>query len=68
MWMIVEDDGDLNKYFGVELGRCTDGSTHTRQPLLTQRIINFILGMDKESDKPTPVVNTNLEKRGISTK
>ena len=36
----IEDDGELNKYLGIELKRSPDGSIHLRRPYLTQRILN----------------------------
>ena len=52
----IEDDGELNKYIGIELDRRPYGSINIRQPYLTQRILNMIQQMDKSSAKPTPAV------------
>ena len=41
----IEDDGEFNKYLGIELDRRPYGSIHLIQPYLTQRIINMIPGM-----------------------
>ena len=58
----IEDDGELNKYLGIDLDRCPDGSIHLRKPYLTQRILNMIPGMDKSRANPTPVVKSPLVK------
>ena len=41
----IEDDGELNRYIGIDLDRLPDGYTHLRQPYLTKIIINPIPGM-----------------------
>ena len=43
----IEYDRDLNKYLGIELEHCPDGSIYISQSYLTQRIVNIIPGMDK---------------------
>ena len=49
----------------MELDRLSDGSIHIRYPFLSQRIIHLIPGIDKASNKPTPVLNPPLlEKEG----
>ena len=58
----IEDDGDLNKYPGIDLDRCPDVSIHISQTYLTQMIPSMIPVMDKSSDKPTPEVKPPLEK------
>ena len=58
----IEDDGELNKYIGIDLERHPYGSIHLRQSYLTQRILNMIPGMDKSIDKPAPAVNPPLAK------
>ena len=56
----IEDDGELNKYRGIDLDRHPYGSIHTSQTYLTQRIINMISDIEKSSAKPTPTVKTPL--------
>ena len=51
----MEDDGELNKYLGIDLDRRSDGSTHLR-------LINMIPGIDKSSSKSTPGVKPPLSK------
>ena len=58
----MEDDGKLNKYLGIELFICPDGSINIRKSFFTQIIINMILYMDKAISKPTPGVKNILEK------
>ena len=58
----IENDGELNKYLGIELDRRPDISIHIRQPYLTQIILNVIIGMGKSSANPTPAVKPPLEK------
>ena len=58
----MEDDGELNKYLGIDLDRRSDGSTHLSQPYPTQSIINMIPGIDKSSSKSTPAVKPPLSK------
>ena len=48
-YLNIEDDGELNKYLGVELDRHPYGSIHMRQPYLSQIILNMIPCMDKSS-------------------
>ena len=58
----TKGNGNLNKYLGIELQHCPDGSIQLRQPYLTQRIINIVPGLDKSSDKPTPEFKPPLAK------
>ena len=58
----MEDDGELNKYLGIDLDHRSDGSTHLRQPYPTQSIINMIPGIDKSSSKSTPAVKPPYQK------
>ena len=60
---------ELNKYLGIYLDRCPDGSIYLRQHYITQSIINLIPGMENSSDKPNPVVKPHLQKnRDINPK
>ena len=43
----IEDNGDLNKYIGIDPDRLPYGSIHIIHNYLTERTINMILGMDK---------------------
>ena len=58
----IEYDGELNKYFGIDLDHHPYGSIHISQPYITQRILNMITGMEKSSAKPTPAVKPPLAK------
>ena len=58
----IEDNGEPEKYPGIDLYRHPDISIPLRQPYPTQRIINITPGMKKSSDKPTPVVKPPLAK------
>ena len=49
-----EDDGDLNKYLGIELVCVKYGSIHIIHTYFTQMITNLILGTDKPSAKTNP--------------
>ena len=62
----IEDGGELNKYLRTELDYRPDRSIHLRQCYLFQRIINMIPGMDKYSAKPTPAINSPLNKYEVS--
>ena len=65
----IEDDGELNKYLGVELYCLPDVSIHLGQPYLIQIIPNIIPGMDKSRYNPTPVVKACPAKKwGIPSK
>ena len=59
----MEDDGDLNKYLGIELDFRPDVSIHIIQPYITQRILNMIPGMENPSTMPTPAVKPPLAKK-----
>ena len=59
----IEDDEELNKYIGIDLGHIPDASIHILNLFLAQWIINLIPGMDKASFKPTPVVKPLIEKK-----
>ena len=50
----IENDGDINKYLGMELNHCPDLSIHLRQPYPTQIFLNIILGMENSSTNPIP--------------
>ena len=50
----IENDEELKNYPGIELDRRPYGPIHLRQPNLTQKILNIIIGMDKSSADPTP--------------
>ena len=62
VYLKIEDDGEINKYLGIELDRRPYGSIHLRQTYLTQIILNMIPGMEKSSAKTTPAVNPPLAK------
>ena len=62
----IEDDGELKKYFWIELDRRPYGSIYIIQPYLTQRFISMIPGMDKSSAKPTPAIKTPLAKNELA--
>ena len=42
VYLNIEDDGELNKYIGIELERRQYGSIHIWQPYLTKTILNMI--------------------------
>ena len=52
--------GELDRYMGIELDHCPNGSVHICRPLLAQKIIGFYLGMCKENSKSTPEFNPPL--------
>ena len=58
----IEDDGELNKYLGIELDCRPDGSIHLSQSYLSQNILNMIPVMDKLSANPAPAVKPPLAK------
>ena len=49
-----QDDGDINKYLGIELVCVKYVSIHIRQTYFNQMITNLILGTDKPSAKTNP--------------
>ena len=62
-YLKIENDGEINKYLGIELDRFPYGSIHIRQPHLSQSIINLIPGMYKSSANPINVVKPPLGKK-----
>ena len=58
----IEDDGELNKYIGIDLDRQPEISINIWHILPTQRIIDLILGMDKAISKPNPMIKITPEK------
>ena len=59
---VFTDDGDLDKYLGVDVKRKKEGSIELTQPHLTERILNQ-LGMDDAvNPRPTPVTKPLLHK------
>ena len=58
----IKYDGDINKYLGIDLYLRPYISIHSRQPYLTQIILNMIPVMYKSSSKPTPAVKFPLKK------
>ena len=59
-YLNIEEDGDLNKYIGINMVRRPYASIYPRHPYLTQRILDMIPNMNKSSDKPTPGVKSYL--------
>ena len=58
----IDDDGEPNKYFRIDLDRLPYFSIRLSRPYLTQIIINMIPVIDKSSSAPTPAVKPPLEK------
>jgi histone deacetylase 1/2 len=56
------DDGDLNKYLGVDVKRHKDGSIELTQSHLIQRFLDVIGIDDKHNPRPTPAVKPVLSK------
>ena len=56
----IEYDREIKQYLGMKLDHFPHGSIHIRNPYLTQSNINLIPGIEKSSDKMTPVANPHL--------
>ena len=52
----IEDDGELNKYLGIDLDRRSDVSIYLRQPYLTKSILDMIPDMYNSNTNPTLTV------------
>ena len=54
----IENDGELNKCFGIELYHRPDGSIHLSHSYLTKKILNTVTGIYQSSTNTTPAVKT----------
>ena len=59
----IKDDEYLRNYLGIYLDHRPYGSSHIRQPYITQRIMSMIPVIDKSSSNPDPAVNPPLAKK-----
>eukprot|EP00957_Ditylum_brightwellii_P197618 15055429-Ditylum_brightwellii.AAC.2 len=56
---LLTDEGDIDKFLGIELKHNKDGSFEMTQPHLTERIIK-LLGLEKEDNKWKTSANSRL--------
>ena len=59
---VFTDDGDLERYLGVDVKRKKDGSIELTQPHLIQRIMSLLNVTEEVNSKPTPVMKPLLGK------
>ena len=59
---VFTDDGDLNKYLGVDVDKKKDGSIELTQPHLITRFLEVIGIDDKVNPRPTPAIKPLLHK------
>lgn len=59
---VFTDDGDLNKYLGVEIKKHANGSIEMTQPHLIERFLEVIGIDEKVNPRPTPAIKPLLHK------
>ena len=59
---ILEDEGSLDKYLGVDVDRRSDGSIHFSQPGLINRFLQLVCVEEHEKSKDTPAIRPLLHR------
>ena len=62
---ILEDEGSLDKYLGVDVDRRKDGSIHLSQSGIIARFLALVCINEHENSKDTPVVKLNFIRRDL---
>ena len=58
----LTDEGDVNRFLGVEVTKLKKGSFELSQPFLIERLLNVVSMDDSVNPKPTPAVSPLLHK------